>query len=97
MAPTSNSSSIYYLLIIIFVEYSGIALSVWVQCLVPAESSANLPTSYLLVLILIATQEIHHNTYIASHIVGHDYLESHQANEVQPPPEDPFLYTKYLG
>ena len=61
------------------------------------ESSAHVPASSLVVPILVATQEIHHSTYIASHIVGHDAPISHQANEVMPPVEDPILHTKHLG
>ena len=60
------------------------------------ESSVHLPASYLVVPILVATQEIHHGTYIASHVVGHNAPVSHQANEVLSPPEGPFLSTKYL-
>ena len=36
------------------------------------ELSAYLAASYLVVPVLVATQEIHRGTYVASHIVGHD-------------------------
>ena len=60
--------------------YGGIALSVWVRCLVGAESSAYLSTSCLVVHISVATQEIHCGPYIVSHIVGHVTPRLHQAN-----------------
>ena len=77
-------------------DYSGIALYVWVQFLAPMELSAYIPASCLVVPILIATHEINYGTCGASHVVDHDALESHQTNEVLPLQEDPFLYTKYL-
>ena len=48
-----------------------------VQCLVPAELSAYLLASCLVVPFLAATQEIHHGTYIASHVVGYDAFDLH--------------------
>ena len=72
--------------------YGRIALSVWVPCLVPAELSVYLPAS-----CLVATQEIHHSTCIANHVVGHNAPVSHQVNKVPHPPEGYFLYTNYLG
>ena len=65
-------------------EYGGIALFVWFQWLVPAELSVCLPDSCLVVPILVATQEIHHSTYIASHVVGHNGPGLHQAIKVLP-------------
>ena len=70
LLPTSPQSTI--LLIIILVGYSGIDLSIWFPHPVWAELSACLPTSYLLVRISLATQEIHRGTYKVSHIVGHN-------------------------
>ena len=61
------------------------------------ELSVYLPVSYLVVIISVATQEIHCSTYLAGHIVGYDAPESHRANEVLPPPEGPFLCTNHLG
>ena len=78
-------------------DYGGIAFFIWVQCPAPTGLSAYLPVSGLLVPILVSTQEIQSATYVASHIVGHNALESPQANEALPPPEDPFLCTKHLG
>ena len=78
-------------------DYDDIVLSILVQCLVPAESSAYLPASCLVVPFLLTTQEIYRGTYIASHIVGHNASDLHQDNEVLHPPEDPLPYTKYLG
>ena len=95
LLPIAPQSTI--LPIIILEVYGGIALSVWVPCLVPAELSICLPASSLVVPILVATQEIHHGTYVASHIVGHNSPVSHQENEVPPPQEGPFLHTKHLG
>ena len=46
---------------------------------------------------MVTTQEIRCNTYIASHIVGHDAPELHRVNEVLYPLEDPFLHKEYLG
>ena len=86
------------ILIVISLEgYGSIALSIWVLCPIPAESSVHLPASCLVVPILIATQEIHYGTYIASHVVSHNAPVSHQENEVLPPTEGPFLHIKYLG
>ena len=76
--------------------YSGIALSIWVPCLVQAELSAYLPISCLVIQILVATQEIHHSTYLVSHFVGYNALSLHQANEVPPSLESLFLHTKHL-
>ena len=78
-------------------NYDNIVLSILVQCLVPAKSSAHLPASYFGVPFFITTLETHCGTYAASHIVGHDISESHQANGVLIPMEDPFLNTKHLG
>ena len=64
--------------------YSSIAFSIWVPCLVQAELSAHLPTSYSVVLILVATQEMHHGTYVVSYEVGYNTPELHQTNEVLP-------------
>ena len=61
------------------------------------ESSARLATSCLVVPILVATQEIHHGTFIVSHIVDHDAPKLHQENEVASPLEGPLPRTKYLG
>ena len=94
LLPTAPQS--ITLVIIIPVDYGGIALSVQVQLPIPAELSAYLPASYLVVPISIATQEIHYGTCIASHVVGHNAPESLQSNEVLPPLEDLFLCTKYL-
>ena len=58
-------------------DFSGIAYSVWLQFPAQAESSAYLPDSYLVVPIFIATQEIHHGTYLTSHVVGYNASESH--------------------
>ena len=85
------------LLIIIPEGYGDIALFVLVLCLVPMELSVNLLASDLVVPILIATQGIHHGTYIVSHMVGHNTAWLLQANRVLPPLEGPFLYTKCLG
>ena len=85
------------LLIIILEGYGGIALSIWVPCLVPVELSVHLPASDLVVPISVAAQGIHHGNYVASHIVGHDTPRLLQVNGVLPPPEGPFLYTKHLG
>ena len=57
---------------IIPIEYGDIALSIWVSCLVQAESSAYIPTSCLVVPILVATQEIYRSTFVVSHILGHN-------------------------
>ena len=48
---------------------------------------------------LVATQEVHHGTYVASHLVGHDALESHQVDGVDRVLSlgDPYLLTKHLG
>ena len=73
------------------------ALFVWVLCLFQAESSACLPTSYLVVPILVATQEIHHGTYIVSHVVGHDAPKLLQKNEIPLLLVGYFLCTEYLG
>ena len=73
------------------------AISIWNLCPVQVELSAHLPTSYLVVPILVATQEIYCCTYIESHIVGHDALRLHQENDVPPPPKGLFLHTKHLG
>ena len=64
--------------------FGGIAFSMWVPCLVQAQLSARLPTSYLVVPILMATQEIHHGTCIVSHVVGHYAPNLHQVNKVLP-------------
>ena len=77
--------------------YGGIALSIWVLCLIRVESSACLLTSYLVVPTLVAIQEIHRGTYVVSHVVGHNAPNLHQENEVPPPLEGPFLHTKQLG
>ena len=77
-------------------EYDGKAVSIWVQCPVPEESSAYLPNSYLVVPILVATQEIHCGTYVPSPIVGHNAPELLQVNKVLPPLENPFLPTRCL-
>ena len=58
--------------------------------------SAHLPASFLVVPFLAATWEIHHGTYLASHVVGQDAPELHQVNGVLPPPEDSFLCIKHL-
>ena len=58
-------------------EYNGVVLSILVQCPIPVELSAHLLTFYLVAPFLAVTQEIHRSTYIASHVVGHDALESH--------------------
>ena len=50
-----------------------------------------------MVLCLVATQEIHHGTYVVSHIVAHGAPRLYQANEVPAPPEGPFIHKKYLG
>ena len=42
----------------------------------------------------LTTQETHHTTYIASHIVGHDAPDSHRENWVMPSPKDSLFYTK---
>ena len=78
-------------------DFGGIVPLILVQCLVPAELSAYLPVSYLLILFLVATQERHHCIYVASHIVGYNTPESDQVNWILHPPEDSSLYTKYLG
>ena len=83
LLPIAPRSTI--LLIIILEGYGGIALSIWVLCLVPVELSVHLPASCLVVPILVATQEIHRGTYIASHVVGHNAPVLHQANEVLHP------------
>ena len=46
---------------------------------------------------MVATQEIHHGTYVVSHIVGHEAPKLHQKNEVPPLVESLFLYMEYLG
>ena len=76
MAPISSSSSIYYFTNSYFYDYICLVLYILVQCLVPAESNAHLPVSYLVLPFLAATQEIHHSTYITSHIVDHNALKS---------------------
>ena len=76
--------------------YSNVVLSIWVPCLVRAELSARLPTSYSMVPISVATQEIHHGTYEVSHIVGHDAPKLHKANEVSLLLEGFFFYTEHL-
>ena len=78
-------------------DYSGIALSIWIHCLVPMKLSACLLASGLMVPISVATKEIHCSIYIASYVVGHNVPESPRANKVLPHPKDPFLYTKHLG
>ena len=45
------------LLIIILIDYGGIAFLIWVQCPVPMELSACLPASGSVVPILVATRE----------------------------------------
>ena len=95
MAFNSNSSLIYYLpnnclLWAIAVQ----PFPYWVSCPDPMESSAHLPTSCLVVPISIATQEIHHRTYVVSYVVGHNALKLHQENEVLPFLEDSFLHTE---
>ena len=57
-------------------DSDGIVLSILVQCPVPVEVSAYLPASCLVVPFCADIQEIHHSTYIASHVVGHDAPES---------------------
>ena len=52
--------------------YASKAPSIWVQYLISMGLSVCLPGSGLVVPILVATQEIHHGTYVVSHIVGHD-------------------------
>ena len=66
---------------------------------VPGSSGieCNLPASYLVVPILVATQGIHRSTYIVTHVVGRNAPKLHQANKVPPPLEGPFLHTKHLG
>ena len=93
--PTAPLSTI--LLVIILKGYGGIALSVWVPCPVPVESSVHLPDSNLVVPILVASQGIKHGNYIVSHVVGHNAHWLLQAYGVPPPLEGPFLHTKYLG
>ena len=66
--------------IIVLRDYGGIVLSVLVQSLIPAESSACLPASYLVVLFIVNTQEKHRGACVASHLVGHDAFESHRVN-----------------
>ena len=65
-------------------DYNGVILSVLVQYLVPAESNAHLPLSYLVLPFLAANQEKHYRTYIASHVVSHNAPDSHQVNGVIP-------------
>ena len=88
LLPIALQSTI--LLKIIHMGYGGIALFVWFPCLVRVELTAHLPTSFLVVPISLATKETHCSTYVVSHIVGYDAPESHQANKVLPPLEDPF-------
>ena len=95
LIPTAPLSTI--LLIIISAGYGSIALFILVPCPVPMELSVCLPASNLVVPILVATQGIHHGTYVASHVVGHNAPQLLQANGVPPPPEGPFLHTKHLG
>ena len=78
-------------------DYSGIALSIWVLCLVQAGLSACLPTSCLVEPTLVATQEIDGSNYIVSHVVGPNACNLHQTNEVPPLPKGLFLCTKHLG
>ena len=85
------------LLIIIPEGYGNIALFVSVLCPVPMEWSVRLPASNSVVPILVATQGIHHGTYVVSHVVGHDVPRLLQANGVPPLLEGPFLHTKHLG
>ena len=72
--------------------YGGIALSIWVPCSVQVELSPCLPTSCLVVPILVATQEIHHGTYVVSHIVGYNAPKLYQVNDIPHPLEGPFLH-----
>ena len=76
--------------------YGGIALFIWLPCLVQAASSACLPNSCLVVPILVAIQEIHRTIYIVSHIVCHNAPKIHQVNEVPPLPKGSLFYTKHL-
>ena len=74
--------------------YGGIALCIRVQSLFRAESSVHLPTSDLVVPILVATKEIYHGTYVVSHVMDHNGPQSLQASEVLPLSVDPFCCTK---
>ena len=65
------------LLIVTLIKYDDIVSSVLFQWTIAVELSAHLTVSYLVVPLLVNTQEIHHGTYIASHGVGHDASESH--------------------
>ena len=85
------------LLIIIPEGYGDIALFVLVPCPVLVECSVHLPASDLMVPILVATQGIHHGTYVVSHVVNHDAPWLHRANGVPPLPEGSFLGRKHLG
>ena len=96
MAPTSNSSAVYYFTNNYSMDYGGIAFSVWVQCPLPMELSACFPTFHLVVPISVFTQEIHYGICRASHVVEHNTYALHKANKVLPFLEDPFLCTKHL-
>ena len=76
--------------------YGSIALSIWVPCLVQAKLIAHLLTSYLVVSILVAAQEIHQGTYVVSQVVGYNAPRLHQASKVPPPPEGPFSIQNIL-
>ena len=76
--------------------YNVIVPFIPVQCLAPAESSACVPASCLVVFFLITTQEKHCGTYISSHIVGYNAPESHQINDLWYSLENSYLHTKYL-
>ena len=71
MTQISSISSIYY-----FTNNCSWRLwwysSFLVWCLIPVETSAHITASYSVVPLLVAAQEIHFNTYIINHIVGHD-------------------------
>ena len=77
MAPTSNSFSVYFLLIIVLRDSEGIVPSILVQCLVLAELSAHLPAFYLVVPFLITNQAIHHSIYVASYVVSNNNPKFH--------------------
>ena len=84
------------LLIITYVGYGGIALSIGVPRLIQVEFSACLPIPFLVDPILVATQEIYCSIDLVSQIVDHDAPRLHQANEVPAPLEGLFLHAKYL-